>query len=62
MKHNWNFFQNESADAEKKALLPVLVIPLVVIVLMIVIVLADYSAAKSAGYWDRTVVQTRVRG
>ena len=42
MKHNWNFFQNESADAEKKALLPVLVIPLVVIVLMIVIVLADY--------------------
>ena len=29
MKHNWNFFQNESADEEKKALLPVLVIPLV---------------------------------
>lgn len=47
MKHNWNFFQNESADAEKKALLPVLVIPLVVIVLMIVIVLADYGKKRA---------------
>lgn len=47
MKHNWNFFQNESADAEKKALLPVLVIPLVVIVLMIVIVLADYGKKRT---------------
>ena len=47
MKHNWNFFQNESADAEKKALLPVLVIPLVVIVLMIVIVLADYEKKRA---------------
>ena len=47
MKHNWNFFQNESADEEKKALLPVLVIPLVVIVLMIVIVLADYGKKRS---------------
>lgn len=47
MKHNWNFFQNESADAEKKALLPVLVIPLVVIVLMIVIVLADYRKKRA---------------
>ena len=47
MKHNWNFFQNESADEEKKALLPVLVIPLVVIVLMIVIVLADYGKKRT---------------
>lgn len=47
MKHNWNFFQNESADEEKKALLPVLVIPLVVIVLMIVIVLADYGKKRA---------------
>ena len=47
MKHNWNFFQNESADAEKKALLPVLVIPLVVIVLMIVIVLVDYGKKRA---------------
>ena len=47
MKHNWNFFQNESADAEKKALLPVLVIPLVVIVLMIVIVLAEYGKKRA---------------
>lgn len=47
MKHNWNFFQNESADAEKKALLPVLVIPLVVIVLMIVIVFADYGKKRA---------------
>ena len=47
MKHNWNFFQNESADQEKKALLPVLVIPLVVIVLMIVIVLADYGKKRT---------------
>ena len=47
MKHNWNFFQNESADAEKKALLPVLVIPLVVIVLMIVIGLADYGKKRA---------------
>ena len=49
MKHNWNFFQNESADEEKKALLPVLVIPLVVIVLMIVIVLADYGKKRTDG-------------
>ena len=47
MKHNWNIFQNESADEEKKALLPVLVIPLVVIVLMIVIVLADYGKKRA---------------
>ena len=47
MKHNWYFFQNESADEEKKALLPVLVIPLVVIVLMIVIVLADYGKKRT---------------
>lgn len=47
MKHNWNIFQNESADEEKKALLPVLVIPLVVIVLMIVIVLADYGKKRT---------------
>ena len=47
MKHNWNFFQNESADEEKEALLPVLVIPLVVIVLMIVIVLADYGKKRT---------------
>ena len=47
MKHNWYFFQNESADEEKKALLPVLVIPLVVIVLMIVIVLADYGKKRA---------------
>ena len=47
MKHNWNFFQNESADEEKKALIPVLVIPLVVIVLMIVIVLADYGKKRT---------------
>ena len=47
MKHNWNFFQNESTDEEKKALLPVLVIPLVVIVLMIVIVLADYGKKRT---------------
>ena len=47
MKHNWYFFQNESADEEKKALLPVLVIPLVVIVLMIMIVLADYGKKRT---------------
>lgn len=48
MKHNWNFLRNESTDAEKKALLPVLVVPLVVIVLMIVIVLADYGKKRAA--------------
>ncbi len=47
MKHNWNFFGENNADTEKKALLPVLIIPLVVIVLMIIIVLADHAKFRA---------------
>lgn len=48
MRHNRNPFLGKNTDTEKKALLPVLVIPLVVIVLMIVIVVADYGKKKAA--------------
>ena len=48
MRHNRNLFGESGTDTEKKALLPVLVIPLVVIVLMIVIVLADYGKKQAA--------------
>ena len=48
MRHNRNLFGENGTDTEKKALLPVLVIPLVVIVLMIVIVLADYGKKRAA--------------
>ena len=47
MKHNWNFFGENDADTEKKALLPVLIVPLVVIVLMIIIVLADHAKFRA---------------
>lgn len=48
MKYNWNSFGKKDTDTEKKALLPVLVVPLVVIVLMIIIVLADYGKKWAA--------------
>ena len=61
MKHNWNFMKQKDEDSEKKALLPVLVIPLVVIVLMIVIVLADYGKKRAVqAETEAEIVETQV--
>ena len=59
MRFNGNLFEKNGTDTEKKALLPVLVIPLVVIVLMIVIVLADYGKKRAAEPAAAETVETQ---